>query len=195
MASLQSSMRLALLENRDALTSIGLAPWLMGLGWILCATLQEPLLLRHHSICVSHEAAYVAWAAVLVQLLLAKDRKPARIRLSQRMQGNVMALAACALGLALTLVVIDGASGLPLNSLGIIRRGSVFLLAWLPSACTVSGVRSSVKGKLILVALVSWSMVLSIHFNQNGFTLGALASVCLSVAAPLLLMPRTTLET
>ena len=187
MPTLQSSLRFALLENRDALGSLGLAPWVGMAIWMALAVLQEPLLLRQHGIFLSHEAAFVAWAAVFLQLLLTKDRQQSSPRPAKRLQANLVLLVAMGIGLALMLFAVDSLRLRTLNSVGIIWRASVLVLAWLPVAVAVSVRHPSRFAKVVLGLVLGWSMVLSAHLFQGGPSLTALAAVALSLACPLLM--------
>ncbi len=187
MPSLQSSLRFGLLENQDALKSLGLAPWLVVVGWMACAVLQEPLFLRQHGVNLSQEAAFVAWATLLLQFLLTKHRVQPRRCLALGLIGNWMLLVLIALGFTLTLLMVDCLRGQPLDSVGIIRLGSVFVLAWMPIAAASIALRPTVVSHLVLLIFLGWSMFLSAHLGKVGWTADSLASVSLSTIAAILL--------
>ena len=189
MSILQSSLRFTLLENRAAIRSLGWVPWLVAVGWLMVATLQEPLLLRQHGIRVSQQAAFVVWVVLLLQQLLARDPRAPRSSQGVRQLSSGVLLLGMATGYAISAWLVDCFRMQSLDSGGIIRQGSVFVVAWLPIAAATTARPQGFVHKMLWGMLLGLSVVLSEHLSRLGFTPGGCAAALLGALAAFLLSP------
>ena len=174
---MSSSLRLIRLLVTARLRSAGWAPWLLAMGWLLVAALQEPLLFRNYGIYLVQDAAWVAGLAVMLVLLLTHDRQPRRcaVRTNLCILGGIACLQATAGYL------VDQSPTRSWTSARFLEM-AWFLMAWAPLSITLSrkagngGMSRMLHMMVVLAAAITGSMQ-AVALRQSPDTLVLSASV------------------
>ena len=124
---MQNHLRIIQLSCLARVRAAGWAPWLLLGAWLLAALLQEPRMLRRFGIQLVDDAAWSGFLLLLLILLTATRRLPARGAII----ANLVLLAAVACLEAAACAVLDRGPW----SDGLLRRlegGGAFFLAFAP---------------------------------------------------------------
>lgn len=157
-----------------------------------CAALQEPLVLRHHGIRLTQEAAFVGCVAMLLQHLWAKERATlGRLPTQLRLLANLQLLLGFGGCLAVTNWAVDAVRGLARgDSFGILQPTLVFVLAWLPTAVAFSGRGQTRLHGAWVAIFCSWSIAMSAQLGRSPVGLTELFVIALvAISAVLLVRP------
>lgn len=149
--------------------SIGWAPWLMLLGWLVIAAAQEPVLLRRYGIHLLDDAGWSGGVVMLCILLAAEPRWPRRY--ARRTSIALLLLVAA------VVTVLDWALDRAWFAAGLLARGwqiAAFTLAWAPLALTAC--RAVPPGEVRASRIPPWRILLVL---AGTLWLGSILSVAL----------------
>jgi len=172
-------LRLIRLVVLARLRSAGWAPWLLALGWLLFASLQEPLLFRRYGIYLVEDAAWTAGLVVLVVLLLSERRLPRRYGAAC----NLLIVAAVAVLQALGGYLVDR-SAWPPSVADRLLDGLGFFVAWSPLALTLSrNMGDGLLPKLMVLCALMMGSMLAVALRSSPDSFVIISSVCAFSAA------------
>ncbi|HEB52135.1 MAG TPA: hypothetical protein ENI87_02650 [bacterium] len=157
---MQTRLRLIRLMTVARLRAAASPPWLLFGGWVAMAVLQEPKLLRRFGIHLIDDATWTGALFVLVTLLLAEGRRPARCAIAANL--TVLFLVSLLMGLVGMLADF----GYQAATLGErLWQAASFVVSWAPLAILLTTrFPSGTVRRAILIAVVVMALLLgSMH--------------------------------
>lgn len=171
--------RRARLACTAAIRRAGYAPWLLALGVVAMAALQEPTLLRTYGITLPWQSAWVVGATLLS--ILAVGVPPTRSIASQIVTSQVLVLmVGCAFGASLT--VCDLLLGRADTAARAVGWGLAFVCSLYPFAIVLVAGRAAAAPSAALAAAIAalLAVVLAARFDSGNWSAPVLAATLLA---------------